>query len=60
MADPSKNNIIEGEVVSIGEDVMNDFKIGKKVLFDLFKAIQHTSKGEKYYFVKSETIFAII
>lgn len=60
MADPSKNNLQIGQIVSVGEEVSIDFKKGQKVLFDSFKAVQFAHNGQNYYFVKGETIFAIL
>jgi co-chaperonin GroES (HSP10) len=52
-------NIREGEVVSVG-DKAEDLDVGDKVIFDTFKGIKYNIKGQDYWFINYETIFAII
>ena len=59
VATDSDDNIREGEVVSIGNEV-KDLLIGDKVIFDTNKSIKHFSKGQMYYYCNYETIFEIL
>lgn len=53
----SDGNVIEGVVVSVGDEVKY-IKKKDRVLFDTNKALQHSVKGKNHYFVKDETILA--
>lgn len=58
MKNPNENNLLEGEIFSVSKD--KEFKNGQRIVFDAFKSLQYTLKGQKYYFVKDETILAIL
>lgn len=52
-------NIREAEIISVGSFV-EDLDIGETVIFDTYKGIKYNIKGQDYWFVNYETIFAIV
>ena len=48
-----------GVVVGIGENV-NDVKLGDKILFNYYDAVQFKHQGVQHYLVKDDLIFAVL
>jgi len=51
----SDSQIMTGNVISVGDEV-KEVANGDQVIFDKYKAIEHSIEGKKYYFLNYKTL----
>ena len=56
----SKNNSNRGEIVAVGEDVKNYFKVGDRVLFVLNTGVNYTNGTEEYKIISTRDVLCKI
>ena len=56
----SKNNSNRGEIVAVGEDVKNYFKVGDRVLFVLNTGVNYTNGTEEYKIISTSDVLCKI
>ena len=60
MAKDSDRDLIVGEIISVSDDVKNEWRKGQKVVFGRFAASLFRLEGETYYFLSVEDIIGIL